>query len=76
MDKILIKQKDDANGVMVGANTEVFLNGERIKGATGVKFEVKAKEIAKVTIEMVGKVEIEGNFLLGSYEPVKVEDKK
>ena len=75
MDKILIKQKDGAKGCMVGANTEVFLNGEKIKGATAVKFEVKAKEIAKVTIEMTGKVEVEGNFILGSYEPIKNEDK-
>lgn len=42
--------------------------GKSIAGLTAISFEVQAKGVAKIKMEMVGKVEIEGNFILGEYE--------
>lgn len=69
MDKITIKKRSDSKvGAMTGANTEVYLNGEKLKSCTGVKFEVKAASIAKIELEFVGEVELEGDFVVGQIE--------
>lgn len=46
--------------IMVGANTQLFMDGKLVRGATGVKFEVNAKGIAKATITLIGRFDIKG----------------
>ena len=75
MDKLVIKQKEDAKGkAMTGANTLVTLNGKPLRGCTGIKFEVQAASVAKVTIEMIAEVDIEGEFVVGSITKINKED--
>lgn len=65
MQKVTIRNRPGAEGKLsVGSNMEVLLDGKRLGGAYFVKFEVHAKKIAKVTIEMFAEVEVEGNFAL------------
>jgi hypothetical protein len=63
---IEIRQKKGSKGPMVGANTEVFMDGKRLAGATKVSFEVEAIGVAKVKVELLGQVVIVGK--LGQYE--------
>lgn len=58
--KITVRKKEGAEGPMTGANTEILLDGKPLKMATGLKFEVSATSVAKVTIELLADVEIEG----------------
>jgi hypothetical protein len=58
--KVEVRQKKNSDGIMKGANTELFINGERFPYATGFKFEVRSKEVAKCTIEFLGEVLIDG----------------
>lgn len=46
----------------VGANMEVLLDGKPMPFVTSVSFQVSAKNVAKVKLEMYAEVEIEGNF--------------
>lgn len=75
MNKLTIKQKEESKGkVMTGANTEVLLNGKPLPGLTGIKFEVKAASIAKVTLEMIAEVDIQGDFVIGQFQKVFKKD--
>lgn len=84
MHKITIRNKlSDTGKVMTGASTEVLLDGKPLKGATFVKFEVKAKGVAKVHIEMFADADIEVDLPLElrpaekiekNLEPVTVDD--
>lgn len=75
MDKLSIKQKEEAKGkAMTGANTQVTLNGKPLRGCTGIKFEVQAASVAKVTIEMIAEVDIEGEFTIGQITKTHKED--
>lgn len=63
--KITIRNRPGAEGaITVGANTEILLDGKRLGGASFVKFEVHARKVAKVTIEMYAEVEVEANVPL------------
>jgi hypothetical protein len=46
--------------IMVGANTELYLDGQKVRGAQGVRFEVNAKGIAKATITLIGRFAVKG----------------
>lgn len=60
--KIQVRNRAGSEGkITVGANTEILLDGQKLKGARFLKFEVSAKKVAKVTIEMFAEVEIEAN---------------
>lgn len=63
-----IRQRKGSKGVMVGANTELYLDGKKIPNATKVSFEVAARGLAKVTIEIIGNVTISGK--IGRFETV------
>jgi hypothetical protein len=51
MAHIEIKRK--GKGVLTGRNCEVFVDGQRMAGATNFTFFVDAKGIAKAKIEMI-----------------------
>lgn len=62
VNKITIRNRPGAEGKLtVGANTQILFNDQPIGGACFVKFEVHARKVAKVTIEMFAEVEIEAN---------------
>lgn len=61
--KIEIRQKEGSEDqIMTGANTQILLDGKPLKGVTGVKFEVNARGVAKVTLEMYANVKVIGNI--------------
>lgn len=71
--KIQIRNRKGAEDrISSGANMEVILDGHRLGGASFVKFEVSAKKVAKVLIELYAEVEVEANILLGEPELLKV----
>lgn len=57
-----IRQRDGAEGIMVGANTELLIDGKHVKGAQAVTFEVSARGIAKATITLVGRFKVSGKI--------------
>lgn len=61
---IKIKQRKGASGVMVGANTEVYIDGKKMNNITGLELTIGARSVAKIKMEMVGKFEFEGNPVL------------
>lgn len=67
MQKLSIRNRKDEEGKLSkGANMIVELDGVPVRGATFVKFEVKAGGIAKVMIEMFAEVEVEANVELNN----------
>lgn len=65
VDKIIVRQTKEsaaAGKVMGGTNTEVLLNGKVLHGARAINFDVDAKSLATITIELFGDIQIEGNF--------------
>lgn len=60
---LLIRQKAEEPGAkryMHGAVTEVLLDGKPLRGVSKLLFEVAAKQVAKVHLEVYADVEIEG----------------
>lgn len=55
-----IRQRKGSKGIMVGANTELLIDGEIVRGATGVRFEVNAKGVATATITLIGRFKVAG----------------
>lgn len=55
-------KEDVKNSVMVGANTEIWMDGVKLDNITAFKLEIPARGIAKITLEMVGQVSVIGNF--------------
>jgi hypothetical protein len=69
--KLQIKNKQNAEGqISKGANMEVLIDGQPLKGVTFIKFEVKACKVAKVMIEMLADVRVDANLPL-SVETIK-----
>jgi hypothetical protein len=60
--KIEIRQKKYARNVMTGASTEVLVDGKKLKGVTKATFEVSARGIAKVQLEMLGDITVSGKL--------------
>ena len=58
--RITVRQKAGSKGLMVGANTEVLLDGVPLKYATKFSFDVEACGLAKCKIELLGHVDLEG----------------
>jgi hypothetical protein len=58
--KLTIRNRSDRQGaISTGANTEVLLDGQPMKGVSSVKIECKALDVTKVTIEMYAEVDAE-----------------
>lgn len=68
--KIVIKQKEGerpAHGIL----TEVYLDGEKLRGVSSIKYSVAAGGLAKIEIEMLGSIEID-QLLNGSQISVNI----
>ena len=58
--KIYISNKRGSEGnISTGANTEVSMDGVALRGVKSIKYEVDAKSIGKVTIEMYAQLDID-----------------
>lgn len=56
-----IRQKEGTeSSIMVGANTQLLLDGKPLKGAQAVTFEVNARGIAKATVTLIGRFKVSG----------------
>lgn len=55
-----IRQREGSEGLMVGANTELLIDGKPVKGAQRVSFEVNARGVATATITLVGRFKVSG----------------
>ena len=71
--KLEIRQKEGSEGIMTGANTELLLDGKPLKLVQGVKFQVQANGVAKVTLDMIANVAVVGQVgeLEQEYIPLK-----
>ena len=49
---------------MTGGSTLITIDGKPVKGVTKVSFQVEAREPAKIILELVGDINI-----IGQYEP-------
>lgn len=69
MHKIELRDKrkeEDRNGQpTVGANCEILIDGKLLKGVTNFKVEVNPRNVANITIEMIGELSID---IIGDYE--------
>lgn len=77
--KLTIRQIKGSRGIMVGANTEVLLNGKKLAGVRSASFSVNAKGVAEVSLTMLGTAEVEGKVYdhqLGNYGPVALKRTK
>lgn len=64
--KIEVRRRPGSEGtIQTGATTQIYLDGKLLGGATFFKFEVHARKVAKVTIELLGEVEIDADVELG-----------
>ena len=61
MHNIKIYQKDKKD-VMTGRNTCIEVDGKMLEGVKRVTFDVAAGGIANISIEMIGKIEIEAQI--------------
>jgi len=57
MHKFEVKPRDPEK-ISTGANTEVWMDGKKLSGCTGFKFEVTAKGVAEITLTMLASVNI------------------
>lgn len=58
--KIEVRRRPGSEGtIMTGATTQIYLDGNLLGGAYFLKFEVHARKVAKVTIEMFAEVLID-----------------
>ena len=72
--KITIRNKPGCEGnITTGANVQVLLDGQPIKGLSFLKLELKPSKIAKVTMEMYVEVDSEtfSNLEVKSKEPTE-----
>lgn len=69
--KLTIRNKPGTEGQPTrGMNTDIFLDGKPLRGASFIKFEVGAKKMAKVMIELYAEVEVDATVILGDPAPV------
>lgn len=83
--KIEVRNKTP-DKVQTGASTEVLIDGKPFKGVTFLKFEVKAKGLARCTVELFADIDIasdvgieikqtkdiHASHQLGDYEPARI----
>jgi len=72
--KIQIRQKPNTTGIMTGANSQVLLDGKILKYVKSVKFEVAARDIAVVRLELYGDIDVIGT--LGDLAPTAINLKE
>lgn len=61
--KVQIRNNPEAAGrISTGANTQLFIDGNRIDGVSFFKYEVKAGKVPKLLIEMYAEVEIDADL--------------
>ncbi len=46
--------------ILTGVNCQIFMDGKSIQGCTRLTFEIEGSGPAKLTMEMVGEIEIQG----------------
>lgn len=56
--KITVRNREPGK-IATGANTQVLLDGHEMKGLTFIKVQVKSRNVAKVTFEMLGELDID-----------------
>ena len=61
MHKIELKTKNP-NAVSTGANTELYIDGQKAKGIKSFKYEVNSTGVGIVTVEYYGNIEINSNL--------------
>lgn len=62
---IEVRRRPGSEGtIQTGATTQVFLDGKLLGGAYFFKFEVQARKVAKVTIELYATVDIDADTYL------------
>lgn len=89
MPKLTVRNRKPGT-ISVGANTEVLVNDKPIPGISFLKIEIKAKKVAKVTMEMYADVDLELDSIphikttepktgpvyeLGHYSPTRIKGK-
>lgn len=57
-----LKQREGTTGPMTGANTELFIDGVRQGNVSALKIEVAGRGMAKISLEMYGRVHVLGRF--------------
>lgn len=60
---IEIRQKGDSKRIMVGANTELLIDGKPLRGAQSITLDISARAVARATITMVGRFQFTGRPL-------------
>ena len=69
--KLSIKCKNP-DSPLTGMNASVTIDGKEVKGLTFLKVELKPNRVAKVTMELITSIDIEGDALFAV--PFAVED--
>lgn len=87
--KLTVRNKKPGT-LSVGANTEVLIDGKPLGNISFLKIEIKAKKVAKVTMEMYADVDLELDSIphikegepapgpvyeLGRYNPTRIKGK-
>lgn len=57
---------------MTGGNTELLIDGEKVKGVSKVTLTIEAGGIAKLTMETYGVFKANGKYEVGQYGPTEV----
>jgi hypothetical protein len=69
LSKLTVRNRPGAEGrITTGANVELLLDGEPLKGATYCKIELKTGKTAKVTVEYIAEIDAEVFAELGESE--------
>jgi hypothetical protein len=63
-----LKSREGSSGLMAGPTSELLVDGVKMKGVRKVTVEVEAGEVARMTIQVVGKFHV-----LGQFSPVILE---
>ena len=62
---VLIRQKPDSKAMgelMDGYNSELLINGQPFECVTHIEFHIRPLELAKVSIEVLTSIELDGNI--------------
>lgn len=53
---IEIRQKPESTGISTGGNTELFIDGERMRSVRSLSLNVDARGVAELSLTMVGRI--------------------
>lgn len=76
MHKFELRPRKNAEGISVGANMQLLMDGKPMKGVTKVKIEVEARKVAKINVTFIGKLETHAISRYNPYQIPKVKPKK